>query len=197
MTLVKDVVSYEKDFMSTEEANELFEHLMGYSELIRMMEIDTKIGDSFRFNFGKMMFLDQEHIEGNIFPESIWGRNTVWSGKMLNLRKRVENYTNSEFRTCVCIFYPDGNSGVDYHSDNPAFGDTSIIPAISLGEERQFGLREIKTMKENHIVLKHGSLLIMKNGCQENFEHSLPLNTKYKNPRISLTFRKFGFDDEL
>ena len=197
MNQINDIMSYNEGFMSKEEANELFEHLMEYSELSSMMEIDTVAGDAFKFDFGKMMFLDKELREENKFSESIWGKNMVWSEKMLSIKKRIENYTNNEFRTCVCIFYRDGNSGVDYHSDKTAFGDTSIIPAISLGEERLFCFRENKTMKENTLVLKHGSLLIMGKGCQENFEHSLPLNTMYKNPRISLTFRKFGFDDQI
>jgi alkylated DNA repair dioxygenase AlkB len=140
------------------------------------------------------MFLDKETKEKNQFNESIWGKNTEWSEKMLSLKKRIEKHTNNEFSTCVCIFYPDGNSGVDHHSDEVAFGDTSIIPSISLGEERLFSFREKKTMKENIMILKHGSMLVMGKGCQENFEHSLPINAMYKNPRISLTFRKIGFD---
>ncbi|MFX0557696.1 alpha-ketoglutarate-dependent dioxygenase AlkB [Maribacter sp. CXY002] len=97
------------------------------------------------------------------------------------------------FQTCVCIFYPDGNSGIDYHSDKTAFGDTAIIPSISLGEERQFCLREKKNMSTTKLILKHGSLLVMKDGCQERFEHSLPTDVKYLKPRINLTFRKYGF----
>ncbi len=192
MNPFNNVVSYDEGFMSEEESNELFTHLLGYSELTSMMEMDTVSGDSFKFNFGKMMFIDQELLEANQFPESTWGKTMPWSEQMKSIKKRIEKQTNQEFRTCVCIFYPDGNSGVDYHSDKPAFGDTSIIPAISLGEERPFYLRENETMKESAITLKHGSLLIMNKGCQENFEHSLPTNPIYKNPRISLTFRKFG-----
>ncbi|MCG2418080.1 alpha-ketoglutarate-dependent dioxygenase AlkB [Aequorivita sp. F47161] len=197
MQHIEDVTNYNENFISKKEADELFEHLMGFEELTTMMEIKTLAGDSFKFDFGKTIFLDKELKEKNKFPEAVWGKNKVWTKKMLAIKTRVENYINEEFKTCVCIFYPDGNSGVEYHSDKPAFGDTAIIPAISLGEERQFCLRENKTMQETCITLKHGSLLIMKNGCQENFQHSLPTNNTYKNPRISLTFRKFGFDDQL
>ena len=197
MNQIKKVINYEESFISIEEANELFEHLMGYNELTSMMEIKTLTGDTFKFNFGKMMFIDKELKEENRFPESVWGRNRIWSEKIFSLKKRIEKYTNNKFSTCVCIFYPDGNSGVDYHADKIAFGDTSIIPAISLGEERVFCFRENKTLKEDTMLLKHGSLLIMGQGCQENFEHSLPLDAMYKSPRISLTFRKFGFDNQI
>ena len=195
MIKINDVASYHECFLKAEEANELFEHLMEYSELTAMMEFETAAGDTFKFDFGKMMFLDKELIEENEFPESIWWKNRVWSEKMLSLKKRIESETGTEFRTCVCIFYPDGNSGIAYHSDKTAFGDTSIIPAMSLGEERLFSLRENDTMKETILELKHGSLLIMENGCQDHFEHSLLVNPNYKNPRISLTFRKFGYTD--
>ncbi len=112
---------------------------------------------------------------------------------MFALKQKVEQYADTNFYCCVCIFYPDGNAGIDYHSDQVAFGDTSIIPSISLGEERTFNLREKQNKTVNSMVLKHGSLLIMDKGCQENYEHSLPIRKKYKNPRINLTFRKYGF----
>jgi alkylated DNA repair dioxygenase AlkB len=116
---------------------------------------------------------------------------------MLSVKKRVENYANHEFRTCVCIYYPDGNSGETYHSDEVAFGNMLIIPSISLGEERQFNLRAKASMKESVTILEHGSLLLMKNGYQEQYEHSFPLNAAYKKSRINLTFRQCGFNDQL
>ena len=188
MTQIKDVISYNEHFLSLDEANEFFDHLMEYDDLTEMMEIKIAASDSFKSNFGKMMFLERETKEEGQFPESIMGKTTIWSKKMFSLKERIENQTNNKFGTCVCVFYPDGNSGVYYHSDKVAFGDTSIIPAISLGEKRLFSFREIITTKETTMMLKHGSLLIMGQGCQENFEHSLPLNTMCKKPRISLTF---------
>ena len=32
----------------------------------------------------------------------------------------------------------------------------------------------------------------MGKNCQEKYEHSIPCNKKYKNPRINLTFRLFS-----
>lgn len=189
---LEDVTSYNQSFLSPEEADKLFDHLMEYQKLTSMMEIKVPSGEMVKFEFGKMMFLDQDLIENHAFPQSTWGNNTEWSEDMLSIKKRVESYVGHEFKTCVCIYYPDGNSGVDYHSDKRAFGDTSILPSMSLGEERQLNLRENNSGKVSSLVLKHGSLFIMEKGCQEHFEHSLPMNAKYKNPRINLTFRKYG-----
>ena len=190
---INHVINYNEGFLTIEESDKLFKQLMGYPELTKMMELENPTGEKLKYNFGKMMFLDRELINKNAFPKSIWGNNMVWSEYIIPIKKRIENYINEEFQTCVCIFYPDGNSGVDYHSDEIAFGDTNIIPSISLGEERQFCLREKQTGTINSMILKHGSLLIMKEGCQEHYEHCLPLDAKYLKPRINLTFRKNGF----
>ncbi|MFT5780460.1 MAG: hypothetical protein ACI837_003422 [Crocinitomicaceae bacterium] len=192
MKNINDVIEYTESFLSTEEANELFEELMKYPELTSMFELEIATGEKFNYDFGKMMFLDRELVDKNAFPKASWGHSMEWSENILKLKKRIEKIVKCEFHTCVCIFYADGNSGVDYHSDQMAFGDTSIIPSISLGEERQFCLREKETMTVTPMLLKHGSLVVMKNGCQEHYEHSLPVDSKYLNPRINLTFRKYG-----
>ncbi|MEM0517886.1 MULTISPECIES: alpha-ketoglutarate-dependent dioxygenase AlkB [Aequorivita] len=193
MKNIEEVISYHANFIPKKEANELFEHLMEIEELTRMMEITTFAGVHFKFDFGKIMFLDKDLIEQNKFPETVWGHNRIWSEQMLALKSQVEDFTGEKFKTCVCIYYPDGNAGVDYHSDKTAYGDTTVIPAISLGEERQFCFRENQTLEKSSMVLNHGSLLIMKADCQESFQHSLPVDPAYKNPRISITFRKFGY----
>jgi len=192
-----DVIDYDNHFLTKNEADKLFHHLLTFQQLTRMMQLEISGGEKITYNFGKMIFLNEELLTNNAFPESIWGNTIAWSKEMLSVKKRIENYANHEFKTCVCIYYPDGNSGIAYHADEIAFGDTSIIPSISLGAERPFNLREKKSLKESTIILEHGSLLTMKNGCQEHFEHSLPLNSSYKNPRINLTFRQYGFDNQL
>ena len=80
-----------------------------------------------------------------------------------------------------------------YHSDLLAFGDTSFIPSISLGEERKFALGEKATLEIFETVLENGSLLVMEENCQARYEHSLLIDPIYKNGRINLTFRLYGF----
>jgi alkylated DNA repair dioxygenase AlkB len=93
------------------------------------------------------------------------------------------------------IYYPDGNSGLDFHSDHAVFGDTSIIPSVSLGEEREFKFREKESGNEITTTLESGSLIIMGKHCQERYEHRLPINPESNKPRINLTFRKYGFSN--
>jgi len=66
---------------------------------------------------------------------------------------------------------------------------------LSLGEERDFFLREKETLAETKIILENGSLIMMGENCQELYEHSLPTNNINKRPRINLTFRKYGFEN--
>ena len=95
----------------------------------------------------------------------------------------------------MCNYYANGKRGIGFHSDQEEYGSVSCIAPISLGEEREFIFRE-KENKDNKtsMALEHGSLLVMLNNCQENYEHSIPYNKKYKNPRINLTFRLFSED---
>lgn len=186
-------VNYLKGFLSNSESALL------YQELIALFKIDTlftKInvsGETIISKTGKIMFLDKELFETNKFPEEIWGKTSIWSKTIIDIKNRVEIIANKKFQVCVCIYYPDGNTGVGFHSDYTAFGDTSLIPSLSIGEEREFQLREIATSKIHKLNLKEGSLLIMGKDCQQNYEHSLPINSKYKKGRINLTFRPYGY----
>ncbi len=182
-------------FLKTPEALELFHELLTYHKLTSKFTLTLANGEQYQENYGKMMFIEGHLFEENRFPESIWGPNQIWSDKMTLVKDRIERDTGHTFETCVCIYYPDGNSGVDYHSDAPAFGDTTHIASISMGAERIFHLREKQNKKVNEMVLKNGSLLLMGEGCQDRYEHALPLDSNCKSPRINLTFRKYGFNN--
>lgn len=187
-------VEYFADFLTFKEAQELFNEL---NELIKIILFlpQTESGEKHAVNFNKITFLDQNLIDENRYREEHWGPSRTWTTKMKVLKEKIESFTNHQFQVCVLIYYPHGNSGVDFHSDYPAFGDTSFIPSISLGEEREFSFREKESGAETSQILNNGSLIIMGKHCQNRYEHSLPVNPKYKNPRINLTFRKYGFSD--
>lgn len=185
-------VEYIHDFLSKSESEDLYNELV---DTHRIDQLKTKIltadGEHFT-DFGKLMFIDEELFNANKLPEEQWGKTTVWSNQLLDIKAKVEQLTGDEFNVCVCIYYPDGNSGVDFHSDYVAFGDTNLIPSLSIGEEREFQLREKKTSEIHELKLSEGSLLVMGENCQQRYEHSLPTNPKYTEARINLTFRKYG-----
>ena len=186
--------TYYKEFLESQEAQNLFMKLM---ELMKQVSFNpqTVDGKKYDVNFNKIMFVDQDLLEENKFPEEQWGAVRGWFEDLKRVKVKIEDHTGNRFQVCVLIYYPDGNSGVDFHSDFTAFGDTSLIPSLSLGEERTFTLREKESGKEFSTELAHGSLIIMGEHCQERYEHSLPIDPIYKNPRINLTFRKYGFEN--
>jgi len=186
-------VEYVGSFMKKQESIELYNDLLTYKKLTNKFTLTLANGERYQENYGKMMFIDKDLYEEKRLPASIWGPNQIWSDKITLLKDRIESYSGHQFQTCVCIYYPDGNTGVDYHSDYPAFGDTSFIASVSIGEERRFHLREKQSRQVEELVLESGSLLIMGEGCQDRYQHSLPLDSNCKNGRINLTFRKYGF----
>lgn len=42
------------------------------------------------------------------------------------------------------------------------------------------------------MVLEYGSLVITEKCCQDNYQHAIPFDEKYKNERVNITFRQFG-----
>ena len=57
----------------------------------------------------------------------------------------------------------------------------------------EFCFKSNETDEVYSLELANGSLLIMKDYAQDRYQHSLPQNSKYKNPRINITFREPSF----
>jgi len=186
-------VEYIEGFVPEDEAAELFKWICDYGDVVDSNEMQMADGSIFHSDTGRIMYVDPELTDFSLFPEP-HGKRMAWPPLVEALRDRLEVLTGKEFNVGVCIYYRDGGVGVDFHSDYRAFGPVSCIPSISLGAERKFSLRR----REHHsdeasLVLADGSLLIMGDGCQEKYEHSLPLDPDCSDPRINLTFRPFSW----
>ncbi|MBY4678826.1 alpha-ketoglutarate-dependent dioxygenase AlkB [Marinobacterium arenosum] len=65
-------------------------------------------------------------------------------------------------------------------------------------EPREFRFRNRLDHSDQYsLELADGSLLIMGKGCQEVYEHAVPIDHKYLNPRINLSFRQFRWPSGL
>lgn len=186
-------LDYIQQFLNLEEATSLFQEFESDYKLPDCPIVYNINGEEFKSDFGKITVMDQELYDQNKFPKAIYGNTMIWPTSLRQIKERIEDLTQRKFQFCVCIYYPDGNTGVDFHTDPPAFGDTTVIPSLSLGEERNFLLKEIETGVIHEMQLAVGSLLIMGEHCQERYEHCLPVDPAYKNPRINMTFRQYGF----
>lgn len=114
-----------------------------------------------------------------------------WTKELIDLKNRVEEFTETVFNSCLLNLYHTGEEGMAWHSDDEkTLGKDTAIASLSFGAERKFAFKHKETKEVVSLVLETGSLLIMKGTTQTNWLHRLPQTTKIKTPRINLTFRK-------
>ncbi len=189
-------VDYHNGFITSEESREIFHWIITHCEGLNGQYMSLADGSEQWVDNGLWLFVDNALMDFSLFSQ--WhGRRKVWPPMIEKLRDRLERFVGAEFSVCLCNYYQDGTVGMGFHSDLfTSYGPTSQILSISLGEERTFAFRR----KSNHselyaIELQNGSLLIMGEGSQEEYEHALPTNPKYINPRVNLTFRMFSWPE--
>ena len=113
-----------------------------------------------------------------------------WTNKLIDLKRKTELITNSQFNSCLLNLYHDGNEGMTWHSDDEkSLGKNTVIASLSFGAERKFSFKHRRTRQTISLLLENGSLLVMRGNTQSNWLHSLPLSSKINHPRINLTFR--------
>lgn len=118
-----------------------------------------------------------------------------WTKELIELKKRVEEFTETVFNSCLLNLYHTGEEGMAWHSDDEkTLGKDTAIASLSFGAERKFAFKHKKTKEVVSLVLETGSLLIMKGTTQTNWLHRLPPTTRIKTPRVNLTFRTMIVD---
>ncbi|XP_078431879.1 oxidoreductase, 2OG-Fe(II) oxygenase family protein [Wolffia australiana] len=114
-----------------------------------------------------------------------------------------EALPGSKFNSLLLNRYKGGSDYVAWHSDDEKlYGDAPEIASLSLGCDRDFLLRKKKLpvatlgkrprehcLEQYSLLLKHGSLLVMKGYTQRDWLHSVPKRTRAGSIRINLTFR--------
>ncbi|CAM4253521.1 alpha-ketoglutarate-dependent dioxygenase AlkB family protein [Zobellia nedashkovskayae] len=111
--------------------------------------------------------------------------------ELIEIKEKVETKTDATFTTCLLNLYRNGQDSNGWHADNEKeLGKNPIIASLTLGQERFFHLkhRTNKNLKKK-ILLKHGSLLLMKGTTQEHWLHQISKTAKTVDERINLTFR--------
>ena len=110
---------------------------------------------------------------------------------LLKIKNRIEDRLNLGFTSCLLNLYRDGQDSNGWHADDEKeLGKNPVIASVSFGQERIFHLKH-KTDRDlkYKIVLKNGSLLLMKGTTQHYWLHQLPKTKKKIKQRINLTFR--------
>jgi len=183
---------YIENILSIAESSEIFDWICNHTNILSGENFAMADGGLFHLSVGKCMFVDEALNSAQLFP-FVHGRRQTWPAILLPLKQKVEQLTGVSFSVCVAIYYQDGTDNVGFHSDLPAFGPTNVIASLSLGQAREFIFRDKQDHSKQHsLLLADGSLVIMGEGCQDNYEHALPALHTHKSPRINLTFRQFN-----
>lgn len=183
-------VLYYPNFIPFDLRDELFSKFSNEFEWeVRKAKTATS-ENKYKLNRATCVFGDDEVVA----PE-IWGDNAVvnkWTPELMTLKTQIESLTGKKYNICLCNYYKNGKHSIGFHSDNEERGSTSSIASISLGAKRPFIFRKIVQPEERYThILDHGSLLIMGEGCQETYQHTVPIDKTMKDPRVNLTFRLF------
>ena len=115
-----------------------------------------------------------------------------WSDTLLELKAKVEEHSRTSFNSCLLNLYHSGDEGMSWHSDDEdSLGTDPVIASLSLGAARKFSFKHKRKDKAEgvSVTLEEGSLLVMREGSQTHWLHSLPKTRKVNEPRINLTFR--------
>ncbi|RCJ24413.1 2OG-Fe(II) oxygenase [Nostoc minutum NIES-26] len=177
-------VSYYPDFLSKQEANELYQHCLG----LQWQQNQIKM-------LGKTMPVPRlECMYGDegcdyLYSKSVLLKPLAWTEELAGLRDRITATTGYSFRIVIGNQYRSGQDSIGWHSDNEAsMGLDPAIASVSLGAVRKFQIKVIGG-KPTDFWLEHGSLLVMHPGCQSTHLHQVPKTNKFVTTRINLTFR--------
>ncbi len=114
----------------------------------------------------------------------------LWTEELLELKKLTEKVSGETYNSCLLNLYHSGEEGMAYHRDEEKdLKENGAIASLTLGAERKFSFKHIKSKETISLILEHGSLLIMKGTTQTHWMHRLPPTKKVKEARINLTFR--------
>ncbi|MDX1381826.1 MAG: alpha-ketoglutarate-dependent dioxygenase AlkB [Xanthomonadales bacterium] len=118
-----------------------------------------------------------------------------WHPALADLRRRIEVFAGHPFNAVLANAYRDGRDSMGWHADDEKeLGPTPAIASVSVGAARAFRFRASRgapgVRRPTHaLTLEHGSLLVMRPGCQERFRHALPRTARPVGLRINLTWR--------
>lgn len=184
LMLPEDLVEYIPAFLSTQQADDLLQHLL----------------KTVPWEQHKQTLYDKEVITprlsawyGNRREKDGAGRSPIpWLPELSDLRDKLEINTGIAFNGVLLNYYRNENDSVAWHSDKDTLpGLKTEIASISLGQVRAFGFRNKTNHRQQYSLrLEHGSLLLMKGDLQRFWEHRIAKSNIPMSGRINLTFRK-------
>ncbi len=117
----------------------------------------------------------------------------AWMRSLTMVRDRLAHAGIGEFNCVLANFYRSGSDSMGWHSDSePELGPDPLIASVSFGAPRRFCLRHKTLPNKAELLLTSGSVLVMAQGTQKNYQHALPKMAQVGAPRVNLTFRQIA-----
>lgn len=114
-----------------------------------------------------------------------------WTSLLSDIRAKIELCLDFSFNSVLVNWYRNGEDYVGWHADNEReLGDQPFIVSLTFGTERLFEFRHKKSLESGNLLLRSGTLLIMRPDFQHHWLHSVPIEKNLMEGRINLTFRK-------
>ena len=122
----------------------------------------------------------------------------AWTPALTQVRNILAMTGIGEFNCVLANFYRSGSDSMGWHSDSePELGPDPLIASVSLGAPRRFCLRHKMGPDKHELLLTSGSLLVMAEGAQKNYQHALPKMANVGAPRVNLTFRQIASESQM
>ena len=115
-----------------------------------------------------------------------------WTDLLREIKRRIEDCTDTTFNAVFLNFYRDHNDSMGFHSDDEKeLGKNPLIASLTFGATRTFLMKHKfhKELPSVKIPLEAGTVLLMKGATQHNWKHGINKQTTPCGPRINLTFR--------
>lgn len=175
--------TYYPNFLDNDTANKLFSKFIDLEWQQNSINIS---GENVLIPRKECLYGDKNCVYkyGTVFMEA-----KPWNKDLLFLRDKIKDVSEYQFNIVYGNLYRDGRDSIGWHSDgDEKMGIDPAIASFSFGATRKFKFMS-KAKQTESLWLEHGSLLIMKPGCQRSHLHSIPKTTDCSGQRINLTFR--------
>lgn len=177
---------YEAAFLSEEFANALFAHCV--EELPWSEELVKMFGQTFIAPRLSCALAD----EGCTYRYR--GSQTEpirFTSQLDELRLRLCDRLKVAFNYLLATQYRDGNDYVGWHADDERdLVRGQVIANVSLGEVREFRIKNRDGSFDERVSTHHGSLLRMKGDILLDTKHTLVRTRRMIGPRVVLSFRE-------
>ena len=185
-------IDFYPNFLSEEEANNLFEYLE--------KEVVWNTRGTFPGKASNTRRIDQNYGDDGVsYTVNFKNGSTTrvckkWLEPLKKLRDKLSKVTNSPYNYCVVQRYPSGKIGISPHRDKEMNANTDIA-GISLGATRELIMLPPHYNKQDTEQISYkltpGSLYVLKPPTNSHWAHCIEKDEKVKDVRISLTFRYY------